>query len=68
MPGLNAERLKLDEPKGLRLVKDVDPTLPMITGDRDRLIQPHPPVIDSVEHGHRHPQLGHALLREVAIS
>jgi signal transduction histidine kinase/DNA-binding response OmpR family regulator/ligand-binding sensor domain-containing protein len=27
------------EPKGLRLVKDVDPSLPMITGDRDRLIQ-----------------------------
>jgi len=27
------------EPKGLRLVKDVDTTLPLITGDRDRLIQ-----------------------------
>ena len=27
------------EPKGLRLVKDVDGTLPVITGDRDRLIQ-----------------------------
>ena len=27
------------EPKGLRLVKDVDATLPVITGDRDRLIQ-----------------------------
>lgn len=27
------------EPKGLRLAKDVDATLPVITGDRDRLIQ-----------------------------
>ena len=27
------------EPKGLRLVKDVDTTLPVVTGDRDRLIQ-----------------------------
>ncbi len=27
------------EPKGLRLIKDVDATLPVITGDRDRLIQ-----------------------------
>jgi signal transduction histidine kinase/CheY-like chemotaxis protein/ligand-binding sensor domain-containing protein len=29
----------LFEPKGLRLVKDIDSTLPAITGDRDRLIQ-----------------------------
>ena len=29
----------LFEPKGLRLVKDVDASLPMIAGDRDRLIQ-----------------------------
>ena len=27
------------EPKGLRLIKEVDATLPVITGDRDRLIQ-----------------------------
>ena len=34
-----AATASLLEPKGLRLVKDVDPTLPVITGDRDRLIQ-----------------------------
>jgi signal transduction histidine kinase/CheY-like chemotaxis protein len=34
-----AATASLLEPKGLRLVKDVDATLPVITGDRDRLIQ-----------------------------
>jgi signal transduction histidine kinase/CheY-like chemotaxis protein/ligand-binding sensor domain-containing protein len=34
-----AATASLLEPKGLRLIKDVDATLPMITGDRDRLIQ-----------------------------
>ncbi|HEX8029355.1 MAG TPA: ATP-binding protein [Vicinamibacterales bacterium] len=29
----------LFEPKGLRLVKEVDASLPMVTGDRDRVIQ-----------------------------
>ncbi|MDP3720466.1 MAG: ATP-binding protein [Acidobacteriota bacterium] len=34
-----AATASLLEPKGLKLVKDVDATLPAITGDRDRLIQ-----------------------------
>ncbi len=34
-----AATASLLEPKGLRLLKDVDGTLPVITGDRDRLIQ-----------------------------
>ncbi len=34
-----AATASLLEPKGLRLLKDVDATLPVITGDRDRLIQ-----------------------------
>ncbi|MEP6782330.1 MAG: ATP-binding protein, partial [Acidobacteriota bacterium] len=34
-----AATASLLEPKGLRLVKEVDATLPVITGDRDRLIQ-----------------------------
>jgi len=34
-----AATASLLEPKGLRLIKDVDASLPMITGDRDRLIQ-----------------------------
>ena len=34
-----AATASLFEPKGLRLAKEIDPTLPVITGDRDRLIQ-----------------------------
>ena len=34
-----AATASLLEPKGLRLMKDIDATLPQITGDRDRLIQ-----------------------------
>ena len=34
-----AATASLLEPKGLRLVKEVEATLPVITGDRDRLIQ-----------------------------
>ncbi|MDP2318951.1 MAG: response regulator [Acidobacteriota bacterium] len=34
-----AATASLLEPKGLRLIKEVDATLPVITGDRDRLIQ-----------------------------
>ncbi|HWI16230.1 MAG TPA: ATP-binding protein [Vicinamibacterales bacterium] len=34
-----AATASLFEPKRLRLVKDIDPTLPVVTGDRDRLIQ-----------------------------
>jgi signal transduction histidine kinase/CheY-like chemotaxis protein/ligand-binding sensor domain-containing protein len=34
-----AATASLLEPKGLRLVKDIDATLPAVTGDRDRLIQ-----------------------------
>ncbi len=34
-----AATASLFEPKGLRLAKEIDPTLPVITGDRDRLVQ-----------------------------